>query len=509
MVTTIEADEKKKLPPRETSFSEWFAEILLRAKIVEKRIPDSSGFYGYPPWGTRIMKTMERFYEEELEQKKHEPIRSPTVISKTLLEIEKSHATGFSPEVWTITKARGGQPLNIEKVLRPTGETIIYPMFSQWIRSYTDLPLKTYETRSVFRAEPNKAVFPLFRTNEFYWIEAHDVQSSMNEAKAQIVEDNDTFRKVTTQILGIPYMQFQRPPWDTFAGAEFTYAYDAPLPDGRVLQIGTTHNLGQKFAKAFNIKFLPKPESADKTTGIKPIYAHQTCFGIGISRILGALVAIHGDNLGLQLPPSVAPIQIVIIPIYKKGADSQKIEEVAAKIYEELKSSFRVFLDLRKHTPGAKFFEWEEKGVPLRIEIGPRDIKKNQAVLVPRDHAEKLFIPLSELKNACNKALNDFFERLKKRAEQMFHITTTEDLDTLGKLLVKERVHLVKVPFCYKESCAEEINAQYAAKVRGIHIDFDENIDDAIKRSENEANGKKCLVCGDKAKYMVYVGRQY
>ncbi|TFF89291.1 MAG: proline--tRNA ligase, partial [Promethearchaeota archaeon] len=448
-----------KLPPK-SDFSNWYTEVLFRTAIVDKRISDSRGFYGYPPYGAQILSLLEDLFISELKKTGHFPIRTPTVIPETLLEIEKEHAEGFAPEVWTITHGRDNKELNIKKVLRPTGETIIYSLFSYWVRSHADLPLKTYEVRSVFRAEPNKAVFPLMRTHEFYWIEAHDVQENLSQANKQVSEDIEIFEEVIRNKIGLPFKRLKRPEWDKFAGAIYTCAYDVPLPDGKVLQIGTTHNLGQNFSKPFEIKY------ENDQGQLK--YAYQTCFGPGISRILGAIVSIHGDDNGLILPPVIAPIQIVIIPIPKKGWDKKMIE-FAENTFNTLKDNFRVYLDNSDVTPGRKFYEWEEKGVPIRIEIGSREVEANKLMVVKRFNREKIKIAFEDIIEKLEVIIKDYPNELLKNVNVELKIDSTDSYDEMLEL-VEKNTHLIEIPFCDDPSCVDFLKDELNIKVRGVPL---------------------------------------
>ncbi|MHA1270669.1 MAG: aminoacyl--tRNA ligase-related protein [Candidatus Helarchaeota archaeon] len=494
--------DKLKLPSKSKNFSEWYPEVLFRTMIVDKRIRDSRGFYGYPPYGAQILTLLEDLFIKELQRTGHLPIRTPSVIPETLLELEKEHAEGFAPEVWQITHGRDNKELNIKKVLRPTGETIIYSLFSYWIRSYADLPLKTYEVRSVFRAEPDKAIFPLMRSHEFYWIEAHDVQETLEEAADQVKEDIKMFENVIRNKIALPFKRLKRPEWDKFAGALYTCAYDIPLPDGKVLQIGTTHNLGQNFSKAFNIKFESRENKIE--------YAYQTCFGPGISRILGAIVSVHGDELGLVLPPAIAPIQIVIITIPKKGWD-EKINDYSKKVKSILETKFRVYIDERDITPGRKYYEWEEKGVPLRIEIGSREIENNKILVVKRFNREKIIVNMENCLNEMEKIIEKYPQELLKIAEKKLIVKSADDYDHMLKL-IENKVHLIEIPFCDDAECVNLLKDEFNIKVRGIPLfeSNEKNVDECELNAKKRVVGKKCLVCNNRtAKKMVFIAKQY
>jgi len=484
------------------NFSEWYEQVILKCGLVDKRLEHSRGFYGYPPWGAKILREIENLFEKELIDKNHLPIRTPTAIPITLLEKEKEHATGFAPEVFLITKGHGGKELDIPKVLRPTGEAAIYPYFSYWIQTYKDLPFKIFETRPSFRAERTNAIFPLLRTAEFYWIEAHTAQLTNEDADKQVKEDMSIFKRVVEEELAIPFMLFKRPEWDKFAGADYTCAYDSPLPDGKVSQIGTTHNLGMNFSKPFNVTYVDKEN--------KKQFCYQTSFGMGVSKILGMIAAIHGDDFGLVLPPKVAPIQIIIVPIYYKDEDKEKVLKLAKKVKLKLKQ-FRIEIDSRDdYTPGWKFNEWEMKGVPFRFEIGPKDVEKNQVVLVRRIDRKKEFISIDELSSKLiEKKFEELTELMFERAKKGFKKSKAKNFEDILKK-INAGVHLVEIPFCNSEKCVNKLKEQ-TIKVRGILLfaNGENTVSECVKNSRKAAEGKKCAVCGKPAKEIVWVARQY
>jgi prolyl-tRNA synthetase len=502
VLVMVEEKKTQGVTIKKESFSEWYEQIILKAGLVDKRLENSRGFYGFPPWGATILKNIENFFEKELLERNHLPIRTPTAFSVTLLEKEKTHAKGFAPEVFLITKGHGGEDLEIPKVLRPTGEAVMYPYFSYWIQTYKDLPFKIFETRPSFRAEPTNAVFPLLRTCEFFWIEAHTAQLNNEHADAQVREDMDVFGKVVRQKLAIPFMLFKRPEWDKFAGAEYTCAYDSPLPDGQVSQIGTTHNLGTNFAKSFDVMY------ADENNKRK--YCYQTSFGIGNSKILGMIAAIHGDDNGLVLPPAVAPIQFVIIPIYYNDQDKKKIDKFLQKVKKTLGNfSFKVD-DRDGYTPGWKFNEWEMKGVPFRIEVGPKDIEKEQIMLVRRFDRQKLPIKINDFTtDLIDKQISELTTIMYQKAEKMLRKSKAPDYKTIIKE-IEHGIHLIEIPFCGKEDCAMKLKEK-GIKVRGIQLfaNNEKSVEECVKSSENAAKGKNCAICNNTAKQIVWVARQY
>jgi prolyl-tRNA synthetase len=445
---------------------------------------------------------MEDMFEKELIARNHFPIRTPTAFPNTLLEKEKQHASGFAPEVFLITKGHGGEELEIPKVLRPTGEAVMYPYFSYWIQTYKDLPFKIFETRATFRAEPTNAVFPLLRTCEFYWIEAHTAQVNNEAADLQVREDMEIFDKVVKEKLAIPFALFKRPDWDRFAGADYTCAYDSPLPDGSVSQIGTTHNLGTNFAKAFSVNYIDKSN--------KKQLCYQTSFGMGNSKILGMIAAVHGDDSGLVLPPAVAPIQFVIVPIYYNDKDKKKVLQSVKKLEKKL-SGFSYKVDDREgYTPGWKFNEWELKGVPFRIEIGPKDVDNNQVTLVRRLDREKRAVKLADIdRKLLEEKLSELTKLMYKRAEKMLITSQAKDFDSVLKE-IKNGVHLVEIAFCNTEGCAEKLKEK-GIKVRGVRLfaGKEKTVEESVRNAEKAAKGQKCAICGNAANLMSWVARQY
>jgi len=469
------------------NFSEWFSEVCFKADLIDLRY-NIQGFVVHKPWAMRIIKKIYEFFERELEARDHEPVLFPVVIPEENFEKEREHVEGFKPEVFWVTEA-GDKKLEKKLALRPTSETAFYQMYSLWIRSWRDLPLKLYQSVAVYRYESQTR--PFLRGREFLWIEAHDAFETHEEALEQIKEDMEVCKKVIWEKLGIPFLFFKRPKWDKFAGAVDTYAADTIMPDGKVNQISSTHDLGHNFAKAFNIKFLNREEKKE--------YVWQTCFGPGIWRIMAALIAIHGDDKGLILPFDVAPIQVVIIPIIFSESDIESIKKKSKEIERLLeKNGIRCKTDWRDETPGWKFNDWELKGVPIRIELGPREIKEGKVTLCRRDNGSRIIVNESEIVDKIREIGNDILESLKKRAKKSFDEKVVEvaTKEFLMEMIKKGKV--VKMNFCGREECAMEIKEMTnGAKVRGTPLDMEE-----------KPSGK-CVWCGRKAKEVVYIAKAY
>ena len=476
------------------NFSEWFTEIVKRAELADMRY-NVKGFIVYPPWSTISMKLMFDIYEKELDKFGHQPVIFPSVIPESNFRVESDHVEGFAPEVFWITSAGNSGLLEERLALRPTSETAMYPLYSLWIRSWRDLPLKRYQSGKVWRYE-GKSTRPFIRGREFIWIEGHDVFATLEEAEAQTREDMQISFNVIQDRFGIPFIGFQRPEWDKFAGAVHTYAADTLMPDGRFLQLPSTHLLGDNFSKAFNIEYMD--EEGEKH------YAYQTCYGPAISRIFGAMVSVHGDDTGLIFPFETAPIQIVIIPILSKKQRT-KVETYSKKLQEMLQEQgFRVHLDNSDKRPGEKYYFWEMKGIPIRLEIGRREVKNSQVTIFRRDTREKEILDLTTLKESLNSIGQSLTQNLTAKAKKFFedHLARADNIDQLVEHL--ENKKMIKIPWCSidldGEDCADELKDEFAgAQVRGIDV----------REAEVPSGEQTCFICGKPAKCFVYVGKQY
>ncbi len=476
---------------KEEHFPEWYSEICKVAELADIRY-GVKGFTPFLPWSVMSMELMYDILEEVLQRKGHLPMLFPTVIPESNLKKEEDHVEGFTPQVFWIEYIGEGERLEERLALRPTSETAIYPMYSLWVRSWRDLPLKRYQRCSVFRSEV-KSTRPFLRGREFLWIESHNVFKTHEAAIAQVMEDLETTKEVITDNYGIPVMVFKRTQWDKFPGGVNTYAADTLMPDGKVIQLPSTHDLGDNFARAFNIMYLNENNEM--------VYAYQTCYGPAISRIYGAMISVHGDDKGLRLPFKIAPYQIVIIPIFK-DATAKAVMEYCEKLESRLKDAgFRVHLDRSDNTPGWKYNFWEMKGVPIRVEAGPRDMKKNQVVLFRRDLHKRETASLEKLESRITELGAEIDATLRSMAEAKFEdlIIDADSLSAIDDALDKGRI--ARVSFCTTEMdglrCAEEIKDKTGGEVRGTRIDVEETPDGV------------CVVCGRPAKEVVYIARSY
>lgn len=476
---------------KDADFSEWYTQLLNKAELVDIRY-NIKGFTVYRHWATKSMKKMYRFMEDILESKGHEPLILPTLIPEKNFYLEATHVEGFTPEVFWVTESGAGEKMEERLALRPTSETAFYQMYSLWIRSHRDLPFKRYQSCSVFRCE-GKATRPLFRAREFHWIEAHNAFATMEDAENQVFEDMESTKDFLLDKLAMPFIFFERPAWDTFPGAVHTYAADVLMPSGKVIQLPSTHLLGTNFSKPFNVTFIDDDEEEK--------HAYLTCYGPAISRIYGAMICLHGDDKGLVLPFEVAPLQIVIVPIIF----SEEIKDIILKKCSALKDKLKHYTvkvdDREEYTPGFKFNHWELKGVPIRVEIGPRDVDKKQAVIVRRDTGEKKTVPESKLADEIDRIALTYTREMVERTQDGFkdNIVDAHDIDEVKKAIEDEKIARVNFCSCGEEgeSCAEVIEKDVVAQVRGKMV------------GKSEEVFGNCVVCGKEAKEVVYIAKSY
>ena len=471
------------------NFSQWYHNILEEASIIDSRYP----IKGMSVWLPKGFKLRKHIIEplKKLLDKDHEEVLFPLLVPEDELAKEGIHVKGFEDEVYWVT--HGGQKeLNKKLAIRPTSETAMYPMFSLWVRSHIDLPMKFYQVVNTFRYE-TKHTRPLIRVREITTFkEAHTVHTTKKGADEQVKEAIKIYKEFF-DTLAIPYLLSKRPIWDKFPGADYTMAFDTLMPDGKTLQIGTVHNLGQTFAKTFDITY----ETAESTHD----YVYQTCYGLS-DRVIASVIGIHGDEKGLRLPPQIAPNQVTIIPIiFKKGG-----EEVLNKC-EEIKSSLesnniRTSMDTRDIRPGKKFYEWELNGSPIRIELGPRDLENNKAVIVRRDNLEKVEIDLeSDYVSKIEEMFKEISENMKNQVWKKMNdsIISTKSLDNVNELIKDEKV--VSFTWCGNEECGkviEEITEIDILGTQSENSDYCKDID-----------GSKCIHCGKEGKYTALMAKTY
>lgn len=469
------------------NFSEWFSQVLEKAELIDLRL-DIKGFTIIRPWAAMIMENMFEHLEKELQKKGHKPTFMPSVIPKENLIKESEHVKGFTPEVFWLKDVGD----NKELALRPTSETLYTPMFKLWVRSHRDLPLKLYQRGSVFRLD-TKATRPLIRGREFIWIECHDAFETKQDAEKQVQEDIDTTEKVMHQIYGVPFLPMKRPEWDKFAGAEYTVGSDCFMPDGKLIQQPSTHLMGQKFSKAFNATFKNKDEKEE--------YLWTTAYGPAVSRILASVIATHGDDSGLILPYAISPIQVIIIPIFN-AENKDKILKKSNEILNKLeKQGIKAEIDSRDYKrPGEKYNIWELKGVPFRIELGEKELGKNEIILFIRDTKKKEKLKLNDLKK-LKKLGQEFDKRLKEKANKSVEnkIVNCSNKKEIKKALSSGK--LARINFCSTDKqglkCAEIVEKEFSGDVRGT-----------IANKNEKAKGN-CPFCKKPATKVVYIGRSY
>ncbi len=468
------------------NFSEWYLNVIFKADLID--YGPVKGTIIFKPYIYRIWEKLQKIVDDEIKKLEVKNLYFPLFIPENFLKKEKDHFKGFNPEVVLVTYA-GGEELSEKLIVRPTSETIIYPYFSKWIKSYRDLPILVNQWANVVRWE--KRPFPFFRNTEFLWQEGHTAHKTHKEALDFALKILHLYKKIYQEILCIYGFYGQKSESEKFAGALTTYTYEILIPDGKVLQGCTSHDLGQNFAKVFNIRF----QDQDK----KQKYVWQTSWGIS-TRSLGALIAVHGDDNGLILPSNLSPYEIVIIPIYNKN-NLNMINQFIDKIKEEIKKD--IFIDISDKTPGYKFNEWELKGVPLRIEIGEEEIKNQYLTYFRRDIRQRFKIKLDEFKNKIDNILKEIdqnlFERSKKMTEEnTFKIT---DYKEFKKIMETTRGFILS-PWCEKEKCEEKIKEETKATTRCKPMIFVENNKHVIKNI-------KCIYCKQKAKGFWLFGQSY
>lgn len=470
---------------RNEDFSEWYTQVVLKAGLAD--YAPVKGFIVLRPYGYAIWESIRDILDRRFKETGHQNAFLPVLIPESLLSKEKEHFAGFTPEVFWVTKA-GDTDIGERLALRPTSETLAYSVFAKWITSYRDLPLKINFWNSALRAEI-KATKPFIRTSEFLWQEGHTVHATEEEAEQEVMMILDIYRDLIENYLAVPSLTGYKSDGEKFVGAKYTTTLEGLMADGRALQMGTSHHLGQNFSKPFEIKYLGKDT--------KEHFAWQTSWGVSW-RLIGALIMVHGDDKGLVLPPQVAPIQVVIVPIHK-DKDAKLVKDRAAEIESELKrAGIRAHMDGRdEYTSGWKFNEWEMKGVPLRINIGPRDIEKEQAEFVRRDTKEKIQSERAELVDTANKLLANIQESLLSRARAFLTENTSRpDSYSEFKSIIERRGGFVMAGWCEREECEERIKQDTGADIRVIPF-------------EQKDKPAKCIYCGQESKKAVIFARAY
>ncbi len=470
----------KDITSMDEDFAKWYTDIVKKAELVE--YSSVKGCMIIRPYGYAIWEKIQANLDKRFKDLGHENVYMPMFIPESLLQKEKDHVEGFAPEVAWVTHG-GSEKLQERVCVRPTSETLFCEHFSKIVHSYRDLPKLYNQWCSVVRWE--KTTRPFLRSSEFLWQEGHTIHETAEEAIAETRQMLNVYADFCEEALAIPVVKGQKTDKEKFAGAEETYTIESLMHDGKALQSGTSHYFGDGFAKAFDIQF------TDKNGQLQ--YVHETSWGVS-TRLIGAIIMMHGDDNGLVLPPNIAPIQCVIVPIaqHKEG-----VLDKAYELYENLKKQYSVKIDDSDKSPGWKFSEYEMKGIPLRIELGPKDIEANQAVIARRDNHEKIVVSLDELETKVGEILvkmqADMLENARKIREE--HTVSVQTLDEMAEYS-KDNNGFVKAMWCGDVECEEKVKEVAGLSSRCMPF-------------EQETISDKCVCCGKKPKALVYWGKAY
>ena len=475
------ADKKvEAITSMEEDFAQWYTDVVVKADLTG--YTSVKGFMVLKPAGYAIWELIQKQLDAKFKATGVENVYLPMLIPEGLLQKEKDHVEGFAPEVAWVTHG-GLNELQEKLCVRPTSETLFCDFYQKDITSYRDLPKVYNQWCSVVRWE--KETRPFLRSREFLWQEGHTAHATAEEAQERTIQMLNVYADFCEQVLAIPVVKGQKTEKEKFAGAVATYTIEALMHDGKALQSGTSHNFGDGFAQAFGVQY------TDKENHLQ--YVHQTSWGV-TTRLIGAIIMVHGDDNGLKLPPRVAPTQVMIVPIQqKKEGVLEKAEELRAKLSEIA----RVKVDATDKSPGFKFAECEMRGIPLRVEIGPRDIENNQCVVVRRDTGEKITVSLDDLEAKVAELLDTIQKDMLEaaRAHRDAHTYTAKNWDEFVDI-VNNKPGFIKAMWCGETECEENIKAETGATTRCMPF-------------EQENLGDTCVCCGKPAKKMVYFGRAY
>lgn len=468
------------ITPMETDFARWYTDIVKHAELIE--YTSVKGCIILRPYAYAIWELIQKNLDDKFKKTGHQNVYMPLLIPESLLQKESDHVEGFAPEVAIVTIG-GNEQLTERLIIRPTSETLFCEHYKNIIQSHRDLPKLYNQWCSVIRWE--KTTRPFLRTSEFLWQEGHTAHATEDEAREETLNILNLYDDFCKDFLAIPMVKGRKTEKEKFAGAKETYSIESLMHDGKGLQSGTSHYFGDGFAKAFDITY------TDKNNKLQHVF--QTSWGVS-TRLLGALIMVHGDNNGLVLPPNIAPIQTIIIPIAQNKAG---VLDKANELKQKLESKFRVSIDDSDKTPGWKYSEAELKGIPIRIELGPKDIENNQCVLVRRDNREKFIVCLDNVLDEVDKLLKNIQDSLYNKAfkhlEEHTHIATS--IDMFEDILINKTGY-IKAMWCGCEQCELEIKNRTGATSRCIPF-------------EQEDISDTCIVCGEKAKHMVMFAKSY
>jgi len=493
---------------REDNFSDWYVQTITRADMIE--YTDISGCYVLKPWSYAIWENIQSFFDGEIKKLGVKNSYFPCFVSQKALKAEEDHLEGFEPEVAWVTRS-GNTDLKEPIALRPTSETIMYPLFSKWIRSHRDLPLKLNQWCNVVRWEFKHPV-PFLRTREFLWQEGHTAFATKSEADEEVLQILDLYRQVFEDLLAVPVTRGRKTDKEKFAGGLYTTTCEAFIePNGRAIQAATSHCLGQNFAKIFNVTYESEGEK-------KKSYCWQNSWGL-TTRSIGIMIMVHGDNKGLVLPPRIAPTQVIIVPVYTK-TNKDIIDEQCRVVHKRLVAAdVRAEMDLRDNYKSAwKYNFWETRGVPLRIEIGQKDFDNEQVTLARRDHQEgskKPQVSLSDLEDKVKETLIEFQRELFVKASRHKAERTKQATTWDAFLNFLNNKNVVRVPFCCTEDCETNVKARSAAESKAQITDEKFELTGAAKslcipfEQPDLPSGTKCFGCDSKAVAWTLFGRSY
>ena len=465
------------------NYNEWYLDIVEKAALSDKRYP-IKGMNVWTPYGWKIMSFIDRYIRRELDATGHDEVSFPLLIPETEFKKEKDHIKGFDSEVYWVTHA-GLDELDVRLVVRPTSETAMYPMFSLWVRSHQDLPLKIYQIVNTFRYE-TKQTRPFIRVREIHFFESHTCHDTEEDAQRQIEEDLEILKKIA-QELCLPYYLLRRTDWDKFPGAYYTVGIDTVMPNHKTLQLGSVHHYRTNFSEPYDITY--EDENGEHK------YVHQTTYGMS-ERLLGAVISVHGDDKGLCLPPAVAPFEVVIIPILGQNS-KEEVSAAAVKMKRELEAAgIRTKLDDRDDRPGSKYYDWEIKGVPLRLELGARDIENKVVTFARRDTGEKGTIDAGTLVPGVKLILEDIMRSMDEKAWkfQREAITDLKTIDDIPKDEEDTKLRIYRFGWCGCPECGHKFEDDNDIKILGTPY-----IPEDYKG--------KCIICGKETNTPAYAAR--
>jgi prolyl-tRNA synthetase len=478
----------KELTSKSEDFSQWYVDVIRKTDMAD--YTTIKGCMVIKPYGYALWENVRNALDGRIKATGAQNAYFPLFVPESLLRLEAEHVEGFAPQVAWVTHG-GDEPLEERLAIRPTSEAIICSIYAKWIQSYRDLPLLINQWANIVRWEKVTRLF--LRTTEFLWQEGHTCHRTHDDAQEETIRMLNVYREFVETELAIPVYMGQKSDSERFAGALRTYAIEALMADGKALQAGTSHNLGQHFAKVFNIKFLDEDQQEK--------FVWQTSWGVS-SRLVGALVMVHGDDYGLRLPPRVAPTQVVLIPIYfedSKSVVKQKVKELAEQLRGESRGELRVETDLRdEFTPGWKFNHWEMKGVPIRLELGPKDMAKNQVVLVRRDTRKKQPVAQTELLGVLQHTLDNIQKNMFQQASHFLKTNThaTDDYAAFQDIIENKR-GFIHSGWCGAAECEARVKDETKATIRCIPFE------------QEGVAGRRCVLCGKPAQHLVFFARAY